>query len=354
MLTVTGKNDRPAWCRCTPRPPRCWPATPPDATGSVPTAVSPGFFLTTHRPPGAATRRAAIFAKLLVAGRHPHAARAAPAQDPRSAAHVRGQHPDRLVPRRRGRARTPTGAVHVPRPCQPGGDVLVSAGRPGATRPGRRNGSNTTTRHRRCADPAPGEVRHDRSPAPAAGVLHRPADDPVRRQPAHDRRPTATPSSCCSATFTGRPASCPTGSSLADLDAATIGAFLQHLQTARGNSVATRNTRLAAIHSLFRYASLRAPEHADADRAACWPSRPNAPAPRSSPSSTPPNSTRCWPRRTSPAGTAAATTPCSSSPRRPGCGSRELTGLAVGDVHLGHRRRTSTAAAKAAKTAAPH
>jgi len=49
---------------------------------------------------------------------------------------------------------------------------------------------------------------------------------------------------------------------LTDLDAATIGSFLQHLETVRGNSVATRNTRLAAIHSLFRYASLRVPEHA--------------------------------------------------------------------------------------------
>lgn len=49
---------------------------------------------------------------------------------------------------------------------------------------------------------------------------------------------------------------------LTDLDAATIGAFLQHLETVRGNSIATRNTRLAAIHSLFRYASLQAPEHA--------------------------------------------------------------------------------------------
>jgi site-specific recombinase XerC len=47
---------------------------------------------------------------------------------------------------------------------------------------------------------------------------------------------------------------------LADLDAATIGAFLHDLETVRGNSPATRNTRLAAIHSLFRYASLRAPE----------------------------------------------------------------------------------------------
>jgi len=50
---------------------------------------------------------------------------------------------------------------------------------------------------------------------------------------------------------------------LTDLDAATIGNFLQHLETVRGNSVATRNTRLAAIHSLFRYASLQAPEHAN-------------------------------------------------------------------------------------------
>lgn len=49
---------------------------------------------------------------------------------------------------------------------------------------------------------------------------------------------------------------------LADLDAATIGEFLHDLETVRGNSIATRNTRLAAIHSLFRYASLHAPEHA--------------------------------------------------------------------------------------------
>jgi site-specific recombinase XerD len=49
---------------------------------------------------------------------------------------------------------------------------------------------------------------------------------------------------------------------LSDLDAPTIGAFLQHLETSRNNSVATRNARLAAVHSLFRYAALHAPEHA--------------------------------------------------------------------------------------------
>jgi integrase/recombinase XerD len=50
---------------------------------------------------------------------------------------------------------------------------------------------------------------------------------------------------------------------LSHLDAPLIGAFLQHLETERANTVATRNARLAAIHSLFRYAALRAPDHAE-------------------------------------------------------------------------------------------
>jgi integrase/recombinase XerD len=48
-----------------------------------------------------------------------------------------------------------------------------------------------------------------------------------------------------------------------DLDAPVIGAFLTQLETARGNGVTTRNARLVAIHSLFRYASLHVPEHAE-------------------------------------------------------------------------------------------
>src|SRR5208282_2450670 len=47
-----------------------------------------------------------------------------------------------------------------------------------------------------------------------------------------------------------------------DLDAPLIGAFLDHLERERENSVRTRNARLAAIRSLFRYAALRHPEHA--------------------------------------------------------------------------------------------
>jgi integrase/recombinase XerD len=49
---------------------------------------------------------------------------------------------------------------------------------------------------------------------------------------------------------------------VADLDAETIASFLDHLEHDRHNSVSTRNARLAAIRSLFRFAALRHPEHA--------------------------------------------------------------------------------------------
>lgn len=46
-----------------------------------------------------------------------------------------------------------------------------------------------------------------------------------------------------------------------DLDAIVIGDFLTHLETVRGNSIRTRNARLAAIHSFFHFAAFRHPEH---------------------------------------------------------------------------------------------
>ncbi len=48
-----------------------------------------------------------------------------------------------------------------------------------------------------------------------------------------------------------------------EIDAPLVGAFLDHLERDRGNGVRTRNARLAAIRSLFRYAALRHPEHAE-------------------------------------------------------------------------------------------
>ena len=55
----------------------------------------------------------------------------------------------------------------------------------------------------------------------------------------------------------------PSALDFADLDAPLIAGFLDHLQTGRGNSVRTRNARLAAIHSLFRFAALAHPERAE-------------------------------------------------------------------------------------------
>lgn len=49
---------------------------------------------------------------------------------------------------------------------------------------------------------------------------------------------------------------------LDDLDAPLIGAFLIHLEHDRGNSPRTRNARLGAIHSFYRFAALEHPEHA--------------------------------------------------------------------------------------------
>jgi integrase/recombinase XerD len=62
------------------------------------------------------------------------------------------------------------------------------------------------------------------------------------------------------ATRTGRQ---PGRLDIADLDAPLIGDFLDHLERGRGNSPRTRNARLAAIHSMFGYAALQHPEHAE-------------------------------------------------------------------------------------------
>jgi integrase/recombinase XerD len=55
----------------------------------------------------------------------------------------------------------------------------------------------------------------------------------------------------------------PSKLSLEDLDAAFIGDFLDYIEKERCNSARSRNTRLAAIRSFFRYLSLQEPAHAD-------------------------------------------------------------------------------------------
>lgn len=53
----------------------------------------------------------------------------------------------------------------------------------------------------------------------------------------------------------------PSALPLSSLDATLVGAFLDHLETDRHNSIRSRNARLAALHSFFQYAALHAPDH---------------------------------------------------------------------------------------------
>ncbi len=55
----------------------------------------------------------------------------------------------------------------------------------------------------------------------------------------------------------------PSALDIDDLNARVISSFLDHLEAERHNTPRTRNARLGAIRSLFRYASLRHPEHAE-------------------------------------------------------------------------------------------
>jgi len=54
----------------------------------------------------------------------------------------------------------------------------------------------------------------------------------------------------------------PTKLRLESLDAGFIASFLEHLESTRGNSVRTRNMRLAAIRSFFRYVAICEPAYA--------------------------------------------------------------------------------------------
>ena len=63
-----------------------------------------------------------------------------------------------------------------------------------------------------------------------------------------------------------------------DLTCESVIRFLRHLETQRGNSVATRNQRLAALRSLFEYAAARMPERLEeAQRLAAVPTKRMAP-----------------------------------------------------------------------------
>jgi integrase len=66
----------------------------------------------------------------------------------------------------------------------------------------------------------------------------------------------------------------PASLALSDLNTTLVGAFLDHLEQERRNTARSRNVRLAAIHSFFRYVALHAPEYsALAQRVLAMPSK---------------------------------------------------------------------------------
>jgi site-specific recombinase XerD len=114
---------------------------------------------------------------------------------------------------------------------------------------------------------------------------------------------------------TGTP---PSRLEITDLGAATIGAFLQHLEHERASTARTRNIRLAAIHSFFHYCALRHPEHAALTQRVLAIPRKRAEK-RTVTFLTPTRRKRCSTPRTDQHGPAGATTRCCSPPSRPGC-----------------------------------
>ena len=66
----------------------------------------------------------------------------------------------------------------------------------------------------------------------------------------------------------------PSKLAIEDLDTPFLGDFLDHLEQQRHNSARSRNARLAAIHSFFRYVMLHEPQHAAlAERVLAMPSK---------------------------------------------------------------------------------
>jgi integrase/recombinase XerD len=71
-----------------------------------------------------------------------------------------------------------------------------------------------------------------------------------------------------------RLAKAPCDLAMADLDTPFVGEFLDHLEQDRGNGARSRNVRLAAIHSFFRYVALHEPQYlALAQRVLAMPSK---------------------------------------------------------------------------------
>ena len=141
----------------------------------------------------------------------------------------------------------------------------------------------------------------------------------------------------------------PSHLTIEQVDAALVGAFLDHLEHDRGVSIATRNARLAAVHSLFRFAALRHPEHAELiSRVLAIPVKRAERAIVAFLTAEETDALLAAPDLSRRAG--GETTPCWRWRSRPGCGSRRSPGCAS-PTCTWTPARTSGAPGRAARTA---
>jgi integrase len=103
----------------------------------------------------------------------------------------------------------------------------------------------------------------------------------------------------------------PTKLKIEDMDAALVGDFLSHVETLRRNSARSRNTRLAAIRSFFRFVAMCEPAYMLHCRES-WPCRASATCDERWSSWIARRWMRCWPRLIAPHGSGVATMSSSS------------------------------------------
>ena len=178
--------------------------------------------------------------------------RPAQGKNSRHPPHVHRHDAAGLAPRRRRRPGPAAAAVGLPRPRRPQVVVLVHDRLARAAGPGRRP---ALARLRRTA------VNSSDLPALLQGFFTGKLVIQRQASPATvaSYRDTFTLLLAFAAARAGRQ---PHQLQITDLDAETVGAFLTHLEKERGSSIPTRNARLAAIRSFFRYAALHDPQHA--------------------------------------------------------------------------------------------
>src|SRR5690625_5162813 len=171
--------------------------------------------------------------------------------NPRPAAHLRGPHPAGLVSQGRGRRGEASDAVDLPGPPRPAFDLLVPVR---STRTAGAGGSQ-----------AGAVMARSRVMSSIAPTLQGFFTERLVKHRHVSPRTIASYRDSLKLLFefvqqqTGK---LPATLDWNDLDTDVITAFLDHLETARGNNPRTRNLRLTAIRSLFSYAALRHPEHA--------------------------------------------------------------------------------------------